>query len=347
MPFDCTQPAELTGAAYWAAVRAAYHDSQGRPEHLAHRTDMERWGTPQVEFVRRAQVRRVVAARYGDIIPDTPEGRKAIVALVTATLRCHAAKRDKRVKDGWAPGSAERNRGDCAAADVADIAAWAPWMDAERMAGIVAWAGKYVNAGRGLGLMIRLTETERRMCKAWHLDSVDGPAPAERRKRDGTAGRKSRKHRGGAVSRAQYLEQFAGSERQTRPWESLGISESTYRRRKRLRALTAGGAVTAGSAGDVQENTSERPNPLSRAQGVHEAPAARVQASSAMAVAIRLVTTMDRWQRAGRHPCLADAAVRSPSLVGVFNLAEGAPSLMGRTARQGRQCTTPADLVAA
>ena len=45
-------------------------------------------------------------------------------------------------------------------------------------------AAKYPKAGRGLGKMIHMTEAERAEVKAWHLQSIDGPTPEERRQRD-------------------------------------------------------------------------------------------------------------------------------------------------------------------
>jgi hypothetical protein len=213
---------------YWMAVKAAYHDNQGTPEHQEHVTDSERWGRPLVEYVRRAQARRVIAGRWGDTIPDTPEGLKAVVALTTATIRCHSAKRDKRVKEGWTPDGADGELADRIAADVADVAAWVPWMDAERVAGIVYRAGRYACAGRGLGRLLGLTEKERRQHRAWHLESVDGPSGAERRKKHGNEGRRQRYAAAGRPARADYLAGIAGSERQAKPWQALGISRRWY-----------------------------------------------------------------------------------------------------------------------
>jgi hypothetical protein len=256
MPFDALPAvtAEPTGQDYWTAVKAAYHDNQGIPEHHEHATDAERWGDALLGFVRRSGGRKVAAGRWGDIIPDTLEGRRVVVALVTMTLQAWAAKRDKRIKSGWSEGAAEAERQERTAAHIADVAAWAPWMDAERMAGIVRRASRYVYAGpEWLGQLMALTEAERQKFKAWWLVSVDGPTKEERRKLDGTRGRTARKRRSGVRTRAEYLEQFAGRESRVKPWESLGISESTYRRHKRARlaAVTAGALVTAGESEDV------------------------------------------------------------------------------------------------
>jgi hypothetical protein len=111
----------------------------------------------------------------------------------------------------------------------------APWLPAAEALALIDRARKCKSAGRGLGKLIDLAEAERQECRAWHLQSVDRAETerikAERRKLDATEGSQRRRAAKGAVTRAEYLEAQAGSERKTKPWLALGMSRSTWQRK--------------------------------------------------------------------------------------------------------------------
>ena len=113
-----------------------------------------------------------------------------------------------------------------------DLTLWASWLSAEDLGMMLQLAAKYPKAGRGLGKMIRMTEAERTEVKAWHLQSIDGPTPEERRQKVGKEGRREQRAAEGKPTRTEYLDGFAGSERRAKPWEALKVGQATYYRYK-------------------------------------------------------------------------------------------------------------------
>src|SRR5262245_21437064 len=128
------------------------------------------YGRPLVQYVRRAQVRVVWAWRAGTWTPDTPRreaswptmlpdkelGEDMVFVFAVANLLC-ATEAETR----------------------ADLLGMAPWLDTSELRDIMERARKCKSAGRGIGKWIHLTEAERRACRAWHLQAVDGQPPGK------------------------------------------------------------------------------------------------------------------------------------------------------------------------
>jgi hypothetical protein len=184
------------------------------------------YGRPRIEYIRRAELRRVWAYQSGEWTPDMPakaavwptlpdseHGRQMAFVFAVADLLCQPSQGTREM-----------------------LARIAPWLDAEGRTKVIERARKYKHAGRGLGKLIGLTDADRRECRAWHLASIDAPEPVERRK---TAAGKEAQRRAakGARTRAEYVESFSGSERSTKPWEALGVHRATYYRFKKAGRL--------------------------------------------------------------------------------------------------------------
>jgi len=184
--------------------------------------DARSWGRPQNTFVRRAELYRVLNHRWGGWLPNDKAGRDALFAIAVADLRCGATE-------------VEVTRG---------LKRTAPWLMPDEVPAIMQRARECTRIGRGLGKLVGLSEAERVACKAWRLQSIDGPTPAEaklqRERSNGREGRRRRRASEGAVTRAVYI---ANALTTTRPWEAEKVSRRTWERR-RAKASRVASAVS-------------------------------------------------------------------------------------------------------
>jgi hypothetical protein len=249
-------------------------------------------------LIRRAELFRVLACRYGyDRLPADKEGRDMAFAICVAYLRCKAGKNELRNT----------------------VRGLAPFLTDDGFEAMKVRAVKRTKIGRGLGRLIGLTEAERRECRAWRLQSIDGPTPAEansaRRKHDGTVDRRGRRACKGAKTRveadAAKRAANAGSERQTKPWEALGISRRWYYVLKRRGALVQsapGSAEHVHSRSLLQSSVSALPGALAPAQA--DSTADRAPANGALSMFGK--HSRNERKARGKH-----RGVSSPALPGV------------------------------
>jgi hypothetical protein len=101
------------------------------------------------------------------------------------------------------------------------LEALAPWMSQDEAIATRNKARSLGTVGRDIGKLVRMTEEERRACKAWQLQSIDGLEMLERERERKQASRRAR----GVKSRAER-----GSESIKQRARAAGIPETTYRR---------------------------------------------------------------------------------------------------------------------
>jgi hypothetical protein len=180
-------------------------------------------------YIRHRELTRVQALRYG----GTPDRYQLpIGATAQAFALCVAMRRAGRRGDTIGNILAER----------------APWLSDGQIVSMIASPIDIESAGRELGLMIGMTEAERRAAKAWRLQSIDGKAPRDKRQRDARDGRRARRAAKGATTRAEADTRkrvlSIGSERQTKPWVAMGLTRSTWQRRGKPMPAGPGNAGT-------------------------------------------------------------------------------------------------------
>jgi hypothetical protein len=152
--------------------------------------------------LRKAEIERLVALRCGETLPDDDAGRDYLRVVADHLVRLGA-----NYVMAWA-------------------ARWAPWSDSE-LDHVIEHAGRRWNK-EALGRELNLKNDECKRLRIRTIAPVDRTRAqrAEDRRAQQAAAAKARRLKAGAKPHATSLAQ-------TKPWLDLGISESTYRRRKR------------------------------------------------------------------------------------------------------------------
>jgi hypothetical protein len=104
---------------------------------------------------------------------------------------------------------------------------WAPWLDANERA-VIAGSSAHWYSKKSLGDHLELYDEDRERLKAWSIAACD--VSKEKREEINRVKNKQAQER---YRRKRGAKPQAQSERRTKPWMALKISESTYRRRKR------------------------------------------------------------------------------------------------------------------
>jgi hypothetical protein len=279
----------------------------------SHAVSPGRLTPPRNKFIRRTECYRVLDYRGGFPTADE-QGWGTLLAIAAAERRCGTGKAMVR--------------------EIVDVlGSW--FVEDEDLDALVERAGRMPRIGRGLGKLMGLTETERAECRAWRLQSVDGPDAAERRQTDGADGRRKRhkaeRTKAGRLTRAaedaRKHAANAGSERQAKPWAALGMSRSTWQRRGK--PMPGPGKYGPGKR---RRRNASQPRAMfctaarARADIGHDARSP--VATPISSAAIRQVTTMDRGHRPGHFrpgaqttypraiPSLLGSPVTSPAPAG-------------------------------
>jgi len=155
--------------------------------------------------LRKCELERLFADRWGDKLPDDDAGRDDLRLMVD-----HLAQ----LGEDHIRRSAD---------------AWAPWLSGDETDALIAKAGsgKHWKAD-ALARELRLDDATRTRLKIRTIGAIDRTRAqrAKRSKKQKAMAIAERRARAGAVPRAM-------SEARLKPWLALGISESTYRRKKR------------------------------------------------------------------------------------------------------------------
>jgi predicted DNA-binding transcriptional regulator AlpA len=263
---------------------------------------------PKNPFVRRAEMLRVLYRRHEAMSECT---REEAFALCVACARCGQPD-----GGGWM-----------------NLRNALPQFAGPELEEMMAKARRYSKIGRGLGKLIGLTAAEKVECRAWHLESVDGPTREETRKLDATVGRRERRAAKGAQTRADYLAAQAGSERKTKPWERLGIGKRWYYVLKRRGELPTQVNCAPGAPESYDKTSCVSAHPVH----THAAPV----------VVIRKVVTMDRectrllrWPEVSPLLGVADMAGCLPG--NQLRVQQVSPACVGaRHRRSGEQTKLP------
>jgi hypothetical protein len=159
---------------------------------------------------RVAELERLFSRRYGLTLPDDDSGRDdAVIALHHLAFRSDAVA---RMQD-W-------------------ITRWCPWMpNREALIRRILDQPRRFRAAE-LGEQVRLTKAERQALRITTIRAIDETARqmAARRRKDHAERERQRRAAAGAKPRSESLRAQA-------PWAVLGISESTYRRRRKAGPL--------------------------------------------------------------------------------------------------------------
>jgi hypothetical protein len=134
--------------------------------------------TPQearelLPVMRMAQLRRLSAYRSGTWKPDDPKPR------YWPMLQNTKNGQDMAFAVAVANAAAKGGVG-----TLSYLEAMAPWMDRGQILALRDRADRYGVVGRDIGKLVSMTEKERRACKAWQLQSIDGPNPEDRKRID-------------------------------------------------------------------------------------------------------------------------------------------------------------------
>lgn len=168
--------------------------------------------------LRLRQLERLFHDRYGDALPDDDAGRDDL--LIALHHIAALAQRADEAMTFWA-------------------AVWAPWIDEDELKGIIetVLAKPLKWKAATLGSRLRLTGTEHDALgiTTFRPHGVSDADQRERRQMDKNKAKTAKRRAAGSVPREEWL---AGRLSRSRPWEAEGISESTWRRRKR-RAQTS------------------------------------------------------------------------------------------------------------
>lgn len=193
---------------------ASYPDEVRRQERKAiARRYRKRSGEPApMAALRVAELTRLLAARYGDALPDDDAGRD------DAVLVCHHLARR-------------------AGNPVDRIFAWleqrAPWMAADERADIAGRVTANPLRWRAdtLAHRLRLTVDERTRLGIKTIGAIDQTAAerAECRRLKKQHAKEALRRSNGAIPRGEYL---ASSTQHQQPWQALGISRRTWYRRR-------------------------------------------------------------------------------------------------------------------
>jgi hypothetical protein len=141
----------------------------------------------------------------------------------------------------------------------------AAWIDPSTRDYVLS-LGAYWYSDRSLGQHLELYDEDRERLMAWSMKAID-VSDEERKVINKAKNRHSqerRRRKNGAKPQAQ-------SERRTKPWEALGISESTFRRRKRKQR------DSISSRPSLIDSTNDEllsPAPMSQPQGTAALPPA-------------------------------------------------------------------------
>lgn len=159
--------------------------------------------------LRIAELRRILTARYGHVLPDDDAGRDD--ALVMAH---HLAKRP----------DAERHI-------AAWLSLWAPWMSTDDVRTMTAKVLAKPLRWRAdkLAMRLHLTEAERHRLRITTIGACDllkAEGQARRRLRDRLC-KEARRRSAGAKLRADYEK---NSVNRTEPWKALGMSRASWYR---------------------------------------------------------------------------------------------------------------------
>jgi hypothetical protein len=124
-------------------------------------------------IMRMAQLRRLAAYRAGTWKPDEPKPR------YWPRLQSTKSGREMAFAFAVANSAAKESVG-----TLTCLKAMAPWMHQRQIVAIRDRADRYGIVGRDIGKLARMTEEERRACKVWQLQSIDGPNPENRKRLD-------------------------------------------------------------------------------------------------------------------------------------------------------------------
>ena len=155
-------------------------------------------------FIRHAELIRAQALMFGGT-PDfysipAGETRQVFAMIVAMRKAARSAYKIALAKD-----------------------ARAPWLTEAELFDMIRMPFAEHTSGRDLGLLIGMTEEVRQKAKAWHLQSIDGPNPEGRKRRD--------RERKVAERRASGVKSKFSSERKSKPWELVGMKRTTWQRR--------------------------------------------------------------------------------------------------------------------
>jgi hypothetical protein len=179
------------------------------PQNL---TARRRHRGPPLNILRHAQVRRILADRYGPILPDDDAGRDDLFVMLSLRVT--------------------RGEGELVLRRVVDVLA--PWMsDQEATALLDRVYDKIIKwTAVGLGRRLNLTDADRTRLKVWMIAAVD-VSPEERLERRSERRREYQRKRRQAKRKRTRAQYEAESLSRTRPWEAEGISRRTWERRRR------------------------------------------------------------------------------------------------------------------
>src|SRR5262249_10937197 len=141
----------------------------------------------------------------------------------------------------------------------------APWLDGATRDYIMR-LGPYWYSATSLGNRLELYDDNPQRCGAWSMEAIDVSEEQRRmiNKEKNRQAQERRRRKNGAKPQTQ-------SERRTKPWEAMGISESTYRRRKKKRdSISSRPSLILGTNDELLSST------LSQPQGPKPAPGASV-----------------------------------------------------------------------
>jgi hypothetical protein len=170
---------------------------------------------PSFLDLRIKNLRWLFRARYGCMLPEDDDGFDSAVIMINHLAMLPGP--EKRIRN-W-------------------LLSWAPWFTGPEAEKAIARALKSPTrwGADALAKRMNLTDAERTRLKTWTIGAVDvTKEERERRRRERDRLAKEAKRRAaGAKPQAE-------SDRRTQPWKVLGISESTWRRRRRRTGLGTG-----------------------------------------------------------------------------------------------------------
>ncbi|MBN9039851.1 MAG: hypothetical protein J0H38_01070 [Rhizobiales bacterium] len=160
--------------------------------------------------LRSSELERLFKHRYGDMLPDDDAGRDDLFVMLCHLARCHDAKRKMT---GWAR-------------------RWAPWFGDEERNLLVAriLGSPHTWKPDTLAHKLGLTMADRMQLRIKTIGAVDLDQQGRKARRalNDKKHKEAKRRAAGAIPRAEYE---ANSFSRTKPWEAVGMSERTWRRK--------------------------------------------------------------------------------------------------------------------
>jgi hypothetical protein len=196
---------------------------------------------PKANF-RVKDLERVFAHQYGRQLPDDDAGHDCIFIMANHLAHLDAAEPRIRI---W-------------------VRRWAPWHTAAEMTALLAQVLPKPCKWKAdkLGERLGLDDATRTHLKAWTIGAIDCKKTKRKSRRTKRAADResARRLKAGARPHAKSLSQ-------TKPWVKLGVSRSTFERRRRFDANDANSCAAYPT--DIMQDTILRHGVPERPQGAH------------------------------------------------------------------------------